>query len=141
MAGLKTRAAIRPELRDAALRIAETASGPSRRAALAEHVPAPVIPFRGAPTTTFHELYRVDRHEIDVAWLDDGSLVGQVTADSGDPIADGVSILYGGDEPRQVALDATGEFELEGVGPGTYELAIETPDLLLVVPRLDLVRR
>ena len=134
--------AVRPALRDAVLGMFDSTAESARQLLLAARVPAPATALRGSPHTRFHELFEVDGHEIDLAWMDDEMLVGQVVPP--DPAASmrgGACVLYGGTAPRQVALEEMGEFEIAAVSPGSYELAIETSDRLVVVPELELVAR
>ena len=133
---------VRPGLRDMALRIFDATAETTRQLLLPTRVPEVATALRGSPHTRFHELFEIDGHEIDLAWMDDEMLVGQLaTPDSGSGILGGACILYGGEAPRQVALEPMGEFEIPAVRPGAYELAIETRERLFVIPQIELTPR
>ena len=133
---------IRPATREAVFNMLNTAQDSARSILLASRAPAPATSLRGSPHTRFHELFEIDGHEIDVAWMDDEMLVGQVVPPGiDDSLVGGACVLYGGDVPRQAALEEMGEFEISAVAPGSYELAIETRERLVIIPELELVSR
>ena len=128
---------VRPSLREMALQLFDASDGSSRKTLVAAQVPQAATALRGAPQAPFHELFEVDGHEIDLSWTDDEMLVGQVMLSEGEGSLDGgACVLYGLDALRQVPIESFGEFEIGAVAPGTYELAIEIPDQLLLVPEL-----
>ena len=129
---------VRPELRDVALQLFNATAESARQLLFAERVPEVATGLRGASSEGFRELYEFGDHEVDLAWMEDEVLVGQLMVPEIEAgIVGGACILYGGEVPRQVALEPMGEFEMESVAPGSYELAIETRDHLLVIPELE----
>ena len=129
---------VHPSLSEMALQLFDAGGAAIRKTLVAAQVPLAATALRGAQQAPFHELFEVEGHEIDLSWTDDEMLVGQVMVSEGESAFDGgACVLYGAEAPRQVAIESFGEFELSAVSPGSYELAIEIPDRLLLVPDLE----
>lgn len=113
---------------------------------------APAVALRGNAAPLCHLLYEAGPFEVDVALLRNGSLVGQLvepeggTAGRSDVPAgaarDDWSLteckLVGEDRHLFTGLEETGEFRFQGVGPGQYELLVESVEFRVQVPRFEL---
>ncbi len=87
-----------------------------------------------------HLLYAADSFEVDLAVVEGGSLVGQVLADDGEGphLSGAVCVLVGENAARETDVRNNGDFRFEDVRPGRYALFVESTELRLVVPELDL---
>jgi hypothetical protein len=96
--------------------------------------------FRGPDAASDHLLYVVDRFEVDLCLLPNGSLVGQVLPldEDADPPQDGDVYLYSPDGVHHGSLAEDGELRIADVAPGRYTLILETGDARLVLPEVTL---
>lgn len=87
-----------------------------------------------------HLLFEAGPYEVDLAVVEGGSLVGQVLCDEADEpaLAGAVCVLLDERDAREERLCSNGDFRFEDVGPGRYALFVESAELRLVVPELDL---
>lgn len=127
---------VRSNLRDFALELFDAKEGFQRKLLVAAQMPAATTTLRGGTKSPFHELFEVDGHEIDLSWNEDELLIGQLLVSEEEEFAGGACVLYGDEAPRQVEIESLGEFEIPGVRAGSYELALETEQKLLLVPEL-----
>lgn len=102
--------------------------------------PPTALALRGQGATDRHLLMRAGPFDIDLARMEDGSVVGNVlpTQDDAPSLADGLCGLYGDGAPFEAPLRANGDFHFEGVPAAAYDLVLESSGLRLLVPDVDL---
>lgn len=99
----------------------------------------PVAVLRGRSATERHLLYRAGSFEVDLALTESGAIVGQVLGDDDEweNVRDATCILTGEDRTWTSDIESNGDFHFDGVGPGSYVLQLEAPEVRLVVPEFE----
>lgn len=98
-----------------------------------------LVPVRGSSTRERQFVYAADGVELQLVWTASGSLLGQVESDDPDRTPDlGVGALWDGRTARDFPIGADGDFALEGVVPGRYELLLEGGSERVVVGGVEL---
>ena len=103
-------------------------------------LPPQALGMRGVADGSRHLLFSAEGRDVDlrISRLPGGtwSLAGQVL---GPDEAGHISLLpaAGGGAGHRAALDALGEFHLDGVAAGQWSLSLETADAVVALPAID----
>jgi hypothetical protein len=104
---------------------------------LAQPLPWPAAQpaLRGLRISSERRLYRAGPYEVDLALMDNGTLVGQVWArDPATPTpGDGACVLFSDGEPIVVPIESNGDFRIPSPPPGPYSLCLEVRGARIVV--------
>lgn len=93
------------------------------------------LALRGLRISSQRQLFKAGPYEVDLARMDNGTLLGQVWATDAAAASpgDGACILFGEGDPVVVPIEPNGDFRIPRPPPGPYTLCLEVAGARIVV--------